>query len=384
MTESHLHLRYYLLMMLTGLCMLSCREPKLKGVNLLDAEKFTTLVDEKNVSLYTLESGNGIYMQVTNYGARVVALWTPDRNGNYEDIVLGYETIDRYINNKGERFLGPVVGRYANRIAGGKFTLDGKIYQLPLNDHGQTLHGGPKGLDRIVWDVDMISKNEIVFSCVSPDGDEGFPGTLRIKMSYLLTPENEFKISYSATTDKPTVINLSHHGLFNLKGEGNGTITDHILTIHADYITPVNEQLIPTGEFTAVDNTPFDFKKPTAIGERINQENVQLKNGAGYDHNWVISKTNSSGIKQVATLYEPNSGRLMEVWSDQPGLQFYSGNFFDGKVMGKYGKTLNYREGLALETQKFPDSPNQPGFPSTRLNQEETYQQTCIYKFSVK
>ena len=384
MKASHLHLKSYLIVILAGISMLSCREPKLKGVTLLDAEKFTTLVDEKNVSLYTLESGNGIYIQVTNYGARVVALWTPDRNGNYEDIVLGYETIDRYINNKGERFLGPVVGRYANRIAGGRFELDGITYQLPLNDKGQSLHGGIKGLDRVVWDVDMISKNEIVFSCVSPDGEEGYPGTLRIKMSYLLTPDNEFKINYSATTDQPTVVNLSHHGIFNLKGEGNGTITDHVLTIHADYITPVNEKLIPTGEFMEVENTPFDFRKPTAIGDRINQENIQLKNGAGYDHNWVISKTNTSEIKQVATLYEPNSGRLMEVWSDQPGLQFYSGNFFDGKVMGKYGKTLNYREGLALETQKFPDSPNQPGFPSARLNPEETYQQTCIYKFSVK
>ena len=384
MKASHLHLKSYLIVILAGISMLSCREPKLKGVTLLDAEKFTTLVDEKNVSLYTLESGNGIYMQVTNYGARVVTLWTPDRNGNYEDIVLGYETIDRYINNKGERFLGPVVGRYANRIAGGRFELDGITYQLPLNDKGQSLHGGIKGLDRVVWDVDMISKNEIVFSCVSPDGEEGYPGTLRIKMSYLLTPDNEFKINYSATTDQPTVVNLSHHGIFNLKGEGNGTITDHILTIHADYITPVNEKLIPTGEFMEVENTPFDFRTPTAIGDHINQENIQLKNGAGYDHNWVISKTNTSEIKQVATLYEPNSGRLMEVWSDQSGLQFYSGNFFDGKVMGKYGKTLNYREGLALETQKFPDSPNQPGFPSARLNPEETYQQTCIYKFSVK
>lgn len=384
MKASHLHLKSYLIVILAGISMLSCREPKLKGVAMLDAEKFTTLVDKKNVSLYTLESGNGIYMQVTNYGARVVTLWTPDRNGNYEDIVLGYETIDRYINNKGERFLGPVVGRYANRIAGGRFVLDGKTCQLPLNDHGQSLHGGIKGLDRVVWDVDMICKNEIVFSCVSPDGEEGYPGTLRVKMSYLLTPDNEFKINYSATTDQPTVINLSHHGIFNLKGEGNGTITDHILTINADYITPVNEKLIPTGEFMEVGNTPFDFRTPTAIGDRINQENIQLKNGAGYDHNWVISKTNTSEIKQVATLYEPNSGRLMEVWSDQPGLQFYSGNFFDGKVMGKYGKTLNYREGLALETQKFPDSPNQPGFPSARLNPEETYQQTCIYKFTVK
>ena len=384
MKLSPLPLKRYLLVLLAGFCLLSCREPKLKGVTLLDAEKFTILVDEKKVSLYTLESGNGIYLQVTNFGARVVALWTPDRNGNYEDIVLGYETIDRYLNNNGERFLGPVVGRYANRIAEGRFTLDGKSYQLPLNNNGQTLHGGYKGLDMIIWDVDMICKNEIVFSCISPDGEEGFPGTLRLKMSYLLTPENEFKISYSATTDQPTVINLSHHGLFNLKGEGNGTITDHILTINADFITPVDEKLIPTGEFMEVKDTPFDFRTPTAIGDRINQDNQQLKNGAGYDHNWVISKENSTEIRHVATLYEPNSGRMMEVWSDQPGLQFYSGNFFNGEVAGKYGKTLNFREGLALETQKFPDSPNQPGFPSTRLNPDETYQQTCIYKFSIK
>lgn len=370
--------------MLAGFCLLSCSESKLKGVTLLDAEKFTTLVDEKKVSLYTLESGNGIYLQVTNFGGRVVALWTPDRKGNYEDIVLGYETIGRYLKNDGERFLGPVVGRYANRIADGRFTLDDKSYQLPLNNNGQTLHGGLKGLDMIIWDVDMICKNEIVFSCISPDGEEGFPGTLRLKMSYMLTPENEFKISYSATTDKPTVINLSHHGLFNLKGEGNGTITDHILTINADFITPVNDKLIPTGEFMEVKDTPFDFRTPTAIGDRINQDNQQLKNGAGYDHNWVISKENSFEIRHVATLYEPNSGRLMEVWSNQPGLQFYSGNFFNGEVKGKYGKTLNFREGLALETQKFPDSPNHPNFPSARLNPEETYQQTCIYKFSVK
>jgi aldose 1-epimerase len=384
MKLSPLQMKGYLLIMLAGFCLLSCREPKLKGVTLLDAEKFTTVVDEKKVSLYTLESGNGIFLQVTNFGGRVVTLWTPDRNGNYEDIVLGYETIGRYLENKGERFLGPVVGRYANRIADGRFTLDGKNYQLPLNNNGQTLHGGHKGLDMIIWDVDMICKNEIVFSCISPDGDEGFPGSLRLKMSYMLTPENEFKISYSATTDKPTVINLSHHGLFNLKGEGNGTITDHLLTIYADYITPVNEKLIPTGEFMEVQGTPFDFRTPTAIGDRINQEDIQLKNGAGYDHNWVISKENSTEIRHVATLYEPHNGRLMEVWSDQPGLQFYSGNFFKGEIMGKYGRTLNFREGLALETQKFPDSPNQPGFPSSRLNPEETYQQTCIYKFSVK
>lgn len=369
---------------LLAVCLLSCKSEKLKEVALLDAKKFTTIIDEKNVSLYTLESGNGIYMQVTNLGGRVITLWTPDRKGNYEDIVLGYDCIDHYLHNAGERFLGPVVGRYANRIANGQFSIDGTTYQLPINNNGQTLHGGLKGLDMVVWDVDKISKNEISFSYISPDGEEGFPGTLQLSMTYTLTPENEFKIIYKATTDKATVINLSHHGLFNLKGEGNGSITDHLLTIYADYITPVNKVLIPTGELLKVDHTPFDFRKPTAIGERIDAKNEQLKNGAGYDHNWVIDEQTTNSVKHVATLYEPTFGRVMEVWSDQPGLQFYSGNFFNGKVKGKYGKTLNYREGLALETQKFPDSPNQPQFPSTRLNPAGTYSQTCIYKFYTK
>jgi len=377
-------MKIFVILLAATVGLLSCKAEKKKEVALLDANKFTMLVNEKNVSLYTLESGKGVYMQVTNLGARVVTLSTADRNGNYEDIVLGYENIDRYIHNEGERFLGPVVGRYANRIANGKFSLDNVTYNLPINNNGQSLHGGVKGLDMIVWDVDKISKNEIHFSYVSPDGEEGFPGTVNFEITYSLTPENEFEIVYKATTDKPTVINLSHHGIFNLKGEGNGTITDHLLTINSDYITPVNEVLIPTGELLPVDNTPFDFRKPTAIGDRINDDNEQLKNGQGYDHNWVVSNQSNGEIKHVATVYEPTFGRVMEVWSDQPGIQFYSGNFFNGKVKGKQGKTLNYREGFALETQKFPDSPNQPKFPSTRLNPGETYTQTCIYKFLSK
>ncbi len=304
----------------------------------------------------------------------------PTKKGNYEDVVLGFNTIDEYLNNPGERFLGPVVGRYANRIANGQFELDGVTYNLPKNNNGQTLHGGLKGLDLVVWDVDRISKNEIQLSYVSPDGEEGFPGTIHFTMTYTLTPDNEFILSYKATTDQPTVVNLSHHGLFNLKGEGKGTITDHILTINADYITPVNEFLIPTGEFMPVENTPFDFREPTAIGKRINEDNEQLKYGAGYDHNWVLNKKDE-GVELIATLYEPNNGRVMEVWTDQPGIQFYSGNFFQGKYAGKYGLTQNYREALALETQKFPDSPNHPDFPSTRLDPGEEYTQTCIYKF---
>lgn len=353
-------------------------------MRLLDPVNFTTLIQEKPVSLYTLASGKGIYMQVTNWGGRVVSLWTPDRNGNYDDIVLGYENIDRYVNNTGECFLGAVVGRYANRIANGKFELDEHTWQLSQNDNGQTLHGGLKGLDQVIWDIEKISKNEILLSYTSMDGEDGFPGTVKILMCYTLTPSNEFKITYRATTDKPTVINLSHHSFFNLKGEGNGTITDHLLTIYADNITSINEYLIPTGEIMPVEDTAFDFRKPVLIGERIDQEDEQLKNGAGYDHNWVVKKVYSEEIKHVATVYEPISGRILEIWSDQPGIQFYSGNCFNGRYTGKYGKPLNYRESFALETQKYPDSPNHPQFPSTRLNPNETYTQTCIYKFNVK
>lgn len=374
--------KYFLYpLLLIGLC--SCNK-NVEKIALLDAKQFTTMVDEKNVSLYTLESDNGIYLQVSNLGGRVVSLFTPDRNGAYEDIVLGYDNINDYLNNDGERFLGPVVGRYANRIAGGKFVLDSVTYNLPINNNGQSLHGGLKGLDMVVWDVDKISKNEIIFSYTSPDGEEGFPGKVDFSMTYTLTPDNEFKITYKATTDKSTIINLSHHGIFNLKGIGNGTITDNLLTINADFFTPVDDVLIPTGEIKSVDNTPFDFRKPTEIGARINADDQQLKFGRGYDHNWVVSKTMFSDVRHMATLYEPTKGRVMEVWSDQPGIQFYSGNFFDGKVKGKYEKPMNFREGIALETQKFPDSPNHPNFPSTRLNPDEVYTQTCIYKFSTK
>lgn len=373
-----------LLFPLLLLCLSSCVKEKSEAPALLDARHFDAVLDNKNIALYTLESGNGVYMQVTNFGGRVVSLFTPDRKGHYEDIVLGYEHINRYLYNNSERCLGPVVGRYANRIANGQFTLDGTTYQLPINNNGQTLHGGIKGLDGVVWNVECLSKNEIRLSYLSPDGEEGFPGTVQYEMVYTLTPENEFKITYRAVTDKPTVINLSHHGVFNLKGEGNGTILDHELAIYADAITPVNEFLIPTGEYMPVEGTPFDFRTPHAIGLHIDDDDVQLKNGKGYDHNWVVSREADGRLRHVATLYEPACGRVMEVWSDQPGIQFYSGNFFNGTVKGKSGKTLNHREGLALETQKFPDSPNHPNFPSTRLNPGETYTQTCIYKFSTK
>jgi aldose 1-epimerase len=350
---------------------------------LLKVEDFTDTIDSKAVSLYTLNSGQGIVMQVTNFGCRVLSLWTPDKNGKYEDIVLGHKTLQEYIDHQGERFIGPVVGRYANRIAGGKFSIDSLTYTLPLNDNGQSLHGGLKGFDMAVWDVDSVSDNQIRFSYISPDGEEGYPGNLTTTVTYTLTPANEFKVEYTAKTDATTIVNLSFHGLFNLKGEGNGTILDHLLFIDADSITPIDSVLIPSGELDSVENTPFDFRKPTAIGDRINNENNQLRNGKGYDHNWVFNRK-TDGVELLASLYEPVSGRLMEILTDQPGMQFYSGNFFTGKIAGKYGKTFNYRESLALETQKFPDSPNHVNFPSTRLNPGEIYTQTCIYKFSAK
>lgn len=359
-----------------------CNQPAEPTLSLLDASAFTRTVDGKPVTLYTLRNGD-LTMQVTNFGARVVSLWTPDRTGAFEDVVLGYENLDRYLDNRGERFLGAALGRYANRIAEGRFTLDGKEYTLPLNDKGRTLHGGVKGFDSVVWDVESSNDTTIVFRYRSADGEEGFPGNLDVEMSYTLTPSNEFRIDYRAETDAPTVVNLSHHSFFNLKGEGNGTILDNELWIKAAATTPVDANLIPTGEIAPVEGTPFDFRTATAIGARIGVENEQLKNGGGYDHNWVLSRE-GEGVELVASLYDPTTGRVMEVLTDQPGLQFYSGNFFDGKSLGKYGRPQSYRESVALETQHFPDSPNHPDFPTTRLDPGETYTHTCIYRFSAR
>lgn len=351
-------------------------------IKLLDANNFNTTVDGKSVTLLTLRSTSGMTLQTTNYGLRVVSLWTPDRDGKFDDVALGYENIERYLNLEGERFLGCVVGRYANRIANGEFKLDGNTYTLPQNNNGQTLHGGLIGIDQAVWDIAERTDSTATFKLTSPDGSDGFPGNLAMTVFYGVTSKNEFIIRYTATTDKPTVVNLSNHAFFNLKGRAGGTITDHVLTISADATTPVTEVLIPTGEIASVDGTPFDFRKATPIGQRIDADHEQLKNGKGYDHNWVLTQNVSAATRPAVTLYEPNSGRIMEVLTDQPGVQFYSGNFFDGMAADKYGKAIGFREALALETQKFPDSPNHEHFPSTRLNPGETYKQVCIYKFS--
>lgn len=363
------------------LALVSCNASS--DVVLFPESDFNTEVDGKDVSIYTLKAGD-IVMQVTNFGARVVSLWTPDRNGHYEDVVLGYNNIDNYINNPGERFLGAVVGPYANRIAGGTYTIGEEVYNFPQNNNGQTLHGGLEGLDMVVWDVDEVDQDRIVLSYLSPDGQDGRPGNLKIVMTYTLTPENEFKIEYLAETDKATHVNISHHSFFNLKGEGNGTILDNVMIINSSKTTPVNEVLIPSGELADVTGTPFDFREPRTIGDRIEVDNQQLKNGLGYDHNWVLDRKTSDQMEFAASVYEPTSGRFLEIFTDQPAFQFYSGNFFDGTTNGKYGKALRFRESIALETQKYPDTPHHDNFPSTLLNPGEKYTHTCVYRFSVK
>ena len=352
-------------------------------LELMKRENFQTTVDGKKVDLYTLTNGT-ITMQVTNFGARVVSLWTPDREGKMADIVVGYENIDRYVNNTGERFFGAPVGRVGNRINKGKFTLDGVEYSVPQNSNGHALHGGNKGIDMVVWDVEYVADNAITLRLVSPDGADGFPGNLDIKMTYTLTPENEFEVTYHATTDKKTIVNLSHHSFFNLKGEAGGTITDHVLTINADYITPTDAELIPTGELMPVEGTPFDFREPHTIGERINEKHEQLINGKGYDQNWVFAREDNGQVMTMASLYEPSTGRCMDIATDQVAMQFYSGNFFEGTYNGKYGKSIKYRESLALETQKHPDAINHEKFPSIVLNPDEVYTHVCVYKFYTK
>jgi len=356
-----------------------------KEVKLIPAENFKKEVEGKQVELYTLHNGF-LTMQVTNYGGRVVALWVPDRRDSFEDVVLGYNHIDKYLNNEGERYLGAVVGRCANRISDAAFTLDSIKYQLPKNDGENTLHGGLIGADKRVWDVTSVNDTIITMHTVFADGEDGFPGNLDVTMSYTLTKDNQFQIRYSATTDAPTLCNFSHHSFFNLKGEGNGSILDQELQINSRYITTIDDHLLTDGNFSAVKDTPFDFREKHLIGEKIDSKDTQLTNAKGYDHNWIIDKDprNPKAYAWNATLTDPKSGREMQVWSDQVGLQFYSGNFFNGKCDGKCGKPLAYREGLALETQFFPNAINRENlFPSPILRPGEEYHQLCIYKFAV-
>ncbi len=362
------------------LLLASCAQPE-KVKPTIDPSGFNRTVDGKQVSLFTMKNKNGLEMNVTNYGGRIVSFLAPDKTGKMEDVVLGFDSLDSYLDLKNN--YGAAIGRYGNRIAKGLFTLGDAQYTLATNNGVNHLHGGNVGYSSKVWDAVMKNPNELELSLVSPDMDEGFPGELKVVMTYKLTDDNELVINYSATTDKQTICNLTNHSYFNLHGAGNGDVLDHVLYINADAITPVDSTLIPTGEIMPVAGTPFDFKTPAAIGSRINEDHQQLKFGNGYDHNFVLNNA-ETGLTLAASVYEPVSGRFMEVFTDQPGIQIYGGNFLNGQVPGKGNKPYNFRTAICLETQCFPDSPNQPEFPSVVLNPGETYSHTCIYKFSVK
>lgn len=355
----------------------------------LTAEGFgTDTVDGKAISLYTLRNANGAVAQFTNLGAKLVSLYMPDAEGKMADVVLGYATAAQYAEcdnaaGKGEPFFGATIGRYGNRIAGGKFSIDGTEYQLCQNENGNSLHGGNRGFYSQVFDATQYGDTAITFSRVSPDGEMGYPGNLDVAVTYTLTDSNSVVISYKATTDKPTVINLTNHSFFNLAGEGDSTINDESIRIWADAITPVDGSLIPTGELMPVEGTPFDFRNAHAIGDSLESQHPQIKLGNGYDHNFVLSsKVGDDGLRIAAQVTDPQSGRVMTVYTTEPGIQFYAGNFINGTQLGKSGVYYQYRSALCLETQHFPNSPNIEAFPSVRLNPGETYNHVCVYAFS--
>ena len=342
---------------------------------------FGKTTDGKAVEIYTLTNSKGVEAKITNYGAIVVSMRVPDKNGKFDDVVLGYDTLDGYLKDK--TYFGGIVGRYANRIAKGKFSLDGKQYTLAVNNGENHLHGGIKNFETMVWKAkSSIVKDgaSLELNYFSRDGEEGYPGNMKVKVIYTLTENNELKIEYTATTDKDTVVNLTNHSYFNLAGAGSGNILNHLMQINADRFTPTDSGSIPTGELRNVKSTPFDFSVPTAIGARIEDPDEQLKLGSGYDHNYVLNKNNQS-LTLAAKVYEPTTGRGLEVFTTEPGVQFYSGNFLDG-VKGKNGKVYQKRDAFCLETQHYPDSPNQPQFPTTVLKPAQKYTQTTIYKFS--
>jgi aldose 1-epimerase len=344
---------------------------------------FGRTADGAPIDLFTLTNVNGVEVRTMSYGATIVSLRVPDRRGQLGDVVLGFDTFDEYITKKPPYF-GAIVGRYGNRIAKGRFTLEGKTYQLATNNGPNHLHGGVKGFDKLVWRGEPFERGGdvgIAYTLTSPDGDEGYPGTLNVSVRYTLSATNELTVDYDATTDKATPINLTQHSYFNLAGDGSGDILGHELAIDADRYTPVDEGLIPTGELALVEGTPFDFRKATSVGARIDADNQQLRYGKGYDHNWALS--GGTGLHHAARLVDPKSGRTLDVSTTEPGMQFYAGNFLDGTITGKAGHVYNHRNGLCLETQHFPDSPNHANFPSTILRPGARYQSQTVFAFGV-
>ena len=344
------------------------------------------------VSVYTLKNTHGMEVRALNYGGIIVSLNVPDRNGRFDDVVLGYDSLEQY--QRASPYFGAIIGRYGNRIARGRFTLDGRTHTLATNNGPNHLHGGVKGFDKVVWDVAPFAYRDsvgLVFRYTSPDGEEGYPGTLRATVTYSLTDGNELIFDYHATSDRATPVNLTQHSYFNLAGDGSADILRHVITLNADHFTPVDSTLIPTGEIRSVSGTPFDFRTPTPIGARIDQHDEQLRYGRGYDHNFVLNKGGTGGtsgegaaLTLAARVYEPGSGRVMEIYTTEPGLQFYSGNFLDGTLRGKRGVVYGHRYGFTMETQHFPDTPNKRDFPSTTLRPGEQYRSRTICKFTVQ
>jgi len=345
---------------------------------------FGSTPDGEAVDMYTLTNANGMEVHAITFGGIITAIRVPDRDGKFDDVVLGFDNLEGYLKNP--PFFGAIIGRYGNRIAKGRFTLDGKAYTLAINNKPNHLHGGNKGFDKVVWKAESFKKEDnvgVVFVHTSPDGDEGYPGTLSLSVSYTLTPLNEIRVEFGATTDKATPVNLTQHTYFNLAGDGSRDVLDHVMTIYASRFTPVDSTLIPTGELASVGGTPFDFREPTAIGARIAADDTQIKFGNGYDHNFVLDRT-GNGLVAAAHVLEPMTGRVLDILTTEPGMQFYTGNFLDGSLVGKSGHVYKQRMGFALETQHYPDSPNQPNFPSTILHPGELYRSNTVFAFSVK
>ena len=342
---------------------------------------FGKLPDGSAVEQFTLTNANQVELKAISYGGIITSLRVPDRNGRIDDIVLGFDSLAGYL--KDHPFFGAIIGRYGNRIGKGQFTLDGKAYKLATNNGPNHLHGGNKGFDKVLWSAEPVAgANAIAFTRTSPDGEEGYPGNLRVRVTYTLTDANELIVEYRATTDKPTPVNLTQHSYFNLAGQASGDILSHELTLNADRYTPVDDTLIPTGELAPVAGTPFDFRKPAAIGARINNDHPQLKAGKGYDHNWVLSRK-GTGLQPAARVTEGKTGRTLEISTTEPGIQFYAGNFLDGTLTGKEGAAYRHRTGFCLETQHYPDSPNKPKVPSTTLRPGREYRTRTVFKFGV-
>lgn len=343
---------------------------------------YGTTAAGQSVDQYTLTNANGVEIKVITYGGIITSLRVPDRAGKFDNITLGLNSLHDYETRS--PYLGAIIGRYGNRIGGAKFTLEGKDYPLAKNDGPNTLHGGVKGFDKVVWTASPIpgaTEVGLELTYLSPDGEEGYPGNLAVKVVYTLTADNALRVDYSATTDKTTVVNLTQHAYFNLRGNGSGDIYDHVLQINADKYTPVDATLIPTGELADVSGTPFDFRTPQRIGARLRSSHEQMVRGRGYDHDFVLNRTDATSLVKAAHLHEPTTGRALEVWTTEPGIQFYSGNFLDGTIVGSGGGTIRQGDGLCLETQHYPNSPNQPSFPSTVLKPGDAYRTTTVFKF---